>query len=111
MTMPAITTAIPKRRYQLGEFSLVVLGDIDSKDGRQYRYLLAVIPAGGQHPELFLSAEKQSGNLYLMRLMAAQASQELETSPYWHDLETFCADGVNVLKKILSLEDEEAIPL
>jgi hypothetical protein len=108
MGMPKIATAIPKRRYQLGEFSLVVLGDIESQDGREYQYLMGVIPEGKAQPELFVSAEKQPGKTYLMRVMAAQASQDLEQSPNWNDLESFCLDATLVLKKMLSLMDEEA---
>ena len=107
MSMPRIATAIPKRRYQLGDFSLVVLGDIESQDGRDYKYLMGVIPDGKSQPELFVSAEKQKGQTYLMRVMAAQASQELDSSPTWNEVENFCLDAILVLKKMLNLMDEE----
>jgi hypothetical protein len=42
MSIPTITTAIPLRRYQYGEFVVTVLGDIESPDAVRYRYILAV---------------------------------------------------------------------
>ena len=49
MSKPGIVTAIPKRRYTLGEFSLVVLGEIESNDNRDYGYIMAVVR--GTDPE------------------------------------------------------------
>ena len=46
MEAPKIQTAIPQRRYQLGEYSGVVLGEIESSDGVKYRYILALVREG-----------------------------------------------------------------
>ena len=38
-----IQTAIPKRRYRIGEFTAVVLGEVESEDRADYRYIMAVV--------------------------------------------------------------------
>ncbi len=46
MDAPKIQTAIPQRRYQFGEYTGVVLGDIESGDDVKYRYILALVREG-----------------------------------------------------------------
>ena len=111
MTMPVIVTAIPKHRYQLNEFQIVLLSDIESSDNVSYQYLLAVIPEGARQPELYISAEKIPGRTYQMRVVAAQASQILQQSPDWHDADVFATDALLVLKKLMGLMNEEAMQI
>ena len=61
MSKPAFKTAIPKRRYKLGEFSIVVLGEVESEDDIDYQYILAVVQGQDPEPGLYITAEK-SGN-------------------------------------------------
>ena len=37
---PKIQRAIPKKRYQLGEFGVTVLGEIESPDIASYHYIM-----------------------------------------------------------------------
>ena len=111
MALPQIATALPKRRYQLGEFALIVLGEIESKDSRKYQYVMGVIPEGGSRPELFITAERRRGGTYLMRVVAERAEQDLEESSSWNELENFCLDALLVVKKLLNLMDEQPIEL
>ena len=57
MDKPEIKTAIPKRRYRLGEFSLVVLDEIDSTDDVDYNYILAVVRESEAEPGLYITAQ------------------------------------------------------
>lgn len=112
MALPQIKTAIPKRRYQFGEFSLVILGDIESSDGVYYHFLMGVIPEGANAPELFISAEKCPPNerqdgAYQMRVVAEQASKTIEKSDRWKQLEVFADDALVLVSKLLNLTDEE----
>ena len=43
---PTIATAIPKRRFQIGDYSASLLGEVESNDRRHYRYILALVPTG-----------------------------------------------------------------
>ena len=38
---PKIKTAIPQRRYQYGDYLVTVLGEIESGDDRDYRFVAA----------------------------------------------------------------------
>ncbi len=112
MPLPLIHTALPKRRYQYGEFTMVVLGEIDSRDDIPYQFLMAVIPPDANTPELFISVEKCSRQAshdgkYQMRIIAAQMSQMLGKSDNWGDLDTFVNDALAVLSKLLNLTDEQ----
>ena len=66
---------------------------------------------GGSQPELFITAERQRGGTYLMRMVAERAEQDLAESPNWNDLENFCLDALLVVKKLLNLMDEQPIEL
>jgi hypothetical protein len=116
MALPIIKTAIPKRRYQFGEFSLVVLGNIESDDGISYQFLLGIIPEGKNQPELFISAEKNPPNqreagIYQMRVVAEQASKTLEQSDRWQDLDVFVKDALALTSELLNLTDEQPVQI
>jgi hypothetical protein len=57
VTTPQFGTAVPQQRYQIGPFSAVLLGEVESKDERRYRFVLAVIRPGSNEPSLFVTAE------------------------------------------------------
>jgi len=58
MNKPGIMTAMPRRRYRYGEFTVVVLGDIESSDGIDYRYIMAVVKGADPEPGLYLTAKR-----------------------------------------------------
>jgi hypothetical protein len=116
MALPVIKTAIPKRRYQFGEFSLVVLGEIESGDGISYQFLVSIIPEGKNAPELFISAEKcppnqREAGIYQMRVLAEQASKTIKQSDRWQDLDEFMQDALALASELLNLSDERPILL
>ena len=116
MALPVIKTAFPKRRYQFGEFLLVILGEIESGDNIPYHFLLGVIPDGANTPELFISAEKcphsqAKAEVYQMRIIADQMSQTLNQSERWCHLDEFVDDALTVVAKLLNLVDEEPVRL
>lgn len=116
MALPIIKSAFPKRRYQFGEFLLVVLGEIESGDNIPYHFLLGVIPEGANAPELFISAEKYLSSqaeegVYQMRIIADKMSQTLNQSNRWCHLDEFVDDALTVVAKLLNLVDEEPVLL
>ncbi|HDN27217.1 MAG TPA: hypothetical protein ENG03_09015 [Thioploca sp.] len=116
MALPIIKTAIPKRRYQFGEFSIVILGEIESDDGIPYHFLLGIIPEGASTPELFISAEKCPGNqqeegAYQMRIIAEKATQTVNKSNNWEQLDAFVEDALALVSKLLKLTDEKPMLL
>ena len=58
MERPKIQVAIPQRRYQLGSYQAVVLGEIESGDERRYQYILALVKQDETQPGFYVTAEK-----------------------------------------------------
>ncbi len=113
---PDIKTAIPKRRYKIGEFSVVVLGDVDSRDGVSYQYVLAVIREGESEPGLYITAERDDpdniGESPLsMRVIMRDGSEVVSSSARWRDIELFVSDALAAVVTILDLQDEQPFRL
>ena len=110
MNKPGIVTAIPRRRYRYGEFTVVVLGDIESSDGIDYRYIMAVVKGEDPEPGLYLTAEKTGGggrqSDYTMRIIMRDGAEMIATSPSWDDLDAFVRDGLEIVNEVLELSDE-----
>jgi hypothetical protein len=111
MSKPGIVTAIPRRRYRLGEFNLVVLGDIESNDNRVYRYIMAVVQGEDPQPGLYITAERSADpghNRCAMRLVMRDGEDVIGSSEAWNDLDAFTDEGIRLVSRILDLTDEEA---
>ena len=107
MNAPHINTAIPKRRYQLGDFGITVLGDVESGDGNDYQYVFAMLQDGKSDPSLYVVAIKVAGSEdYTLRLIAPNMERDLDTSPAWRDLDHFCEQGISIAQQIVGLKDE-----
>lgn len=114
MSIPQIGTAIPKRRYQLGEFTAVVLGEVESKDGEDYRYVMALVAEGQHQPIFFVSAVRnRSGDegSHRLRAASAQMTRDLGASDDWSALDNFCDEALQVSRQALGLMDEQPIRL
>ncbi|WP_303902363.1 hypothetical protein [Thiohalomonas denitrificans] len=115
MSAPVIKTAIPKRRYQFGEFLVTVLGEVESGDGVDYRYIMAVVQEANPKPNLFLSIEPNGGEIgegrWALRVSMPDGSEVIGASDQWGDLDTFTREGLTMVQKMLALEDETAYRL
>ena len=108
MKIPKINTAIPKRRYQLGDFGITVLGEVQSGDGNDYRYVFAMVQDGKSEPSLYITASRVAGGEdYALRLIAPNMERELDVSPAWRDLDHFCEQGISIAQQIIGLKDEQ----
>lgn len=111
MNKPGIVTAIPKRRYKLGEFSVVILGDIESKDGIDYHLIMAVVRDSDPEPGLYLTAERPaeagtSEGVYTMRIIMRDGAEVLGSSDAWSSIEVFAKEALDVVSRVLNLTDE-----
>ncbi len=104
---PDILRALPQRRYKFGEFTVVVLGDIETRDAVDYRYILAVVRDGDPEPGIYLCCERGDGGIYQMRLIMRDGAEVLADDPRFADVEAFTLSGLDVLRQILNLGDEE----
>jgi hypothetical protein len=109
MHKPGIVTAIPRRRYTFGEFSVIVLGDVESNDGVDYRYIAAVVQGKDPEPGMYITAELCSGSRAAhldMRLVMRDGAQIIGSSDEWGDLDVFTEEALQVISRILNLGDE-----
>ncbi len=108
---PDIKTALPKRRYRYGEFTVVVLGDIETGDPNPYRYLMAVVREGEAEPGMYLTCEPNPDGSgvegdFAMRMILPDGARYVAGADQWRDLEVFCDSGLQVLAQVLKLSDE-----
>lgn len=110
MQKPGFSTAIPKRRYKFGEFSVVILGEIESNDGISYSHIAAVVKGADPEPGLYLTAEKGAATAgndnYNMRMIMRDGAEVIGTSDRWADLDAFSGDVLDVVAQVLNLSDE-----
>jgi hypothetical protein len=113
---PQIRTAIPKRRYQVGRFMATLLGEIESGDDRNFRYILAYVRQGSQEPELYVGAEhtpppERAEGAYRLRVIGEILSDVIDTDDRWGDLETFAEQALKLGAQALGLQRETATRL
>ncbi|QIK38117.1 hypothetical protein GWK36_09100 [Caldichromatium japonicum] len=107
---PLIQTAIPKRRYRIGGYVATLLGEIESKDGRRYRYLLAFVPEGASEPVLYVcsesspSAERATG-AYRLSLISESLNEFLDCNDRWGEIEPFAEQGLRLGCQVLGLPE------
>jgi len=103
---PGIVTAIPVRRYSFGEFTLTVLGEVESSDGIRYAYVMAVIKGQDPEPGIYITAEQAAGSGYDMRIIMRDGAEIIGNSEQWGSLEVFVAEAVRIVSQVLGLSDE-----
>ena len=113
---PRIKTALPKRRYQLGDYSATVLGEIEADDGHDYRWLMAFVPMGRNEPSLYVcceaaAAERRGDGDWDMRIVSEAMTDVLDTADHWGDLDTFCEQAIDLGRQVLGLANQEAFRL
>jgi hypothetical protein len=113
---PKIKTALPKRRYQIGDHSATVLGEVESGDGRDYHYILALVPMGEQEPVLYVTSEqaapeRRSQGGYELRVISASLTDVLDTADRWSDLEAFSEQALDLAQQVLGLRNQQIFKL
>lgn len=116
MDAPSIETAIPKRRYQIGDLSAVILGDVKSGDERRYEYVMALVPDGEQNPILYITAERISTRgggeeVMVVRVIAEGDERTLGPEARWRELDVFAEDALAMARQVMGLGQEEAMRL
>lgn len=106
MKRPGIVTAIPRHRYSLGEYTVVVLCEIESNDGIDYNYIVAVVRGQDPEPGLYITAEKTRGKDLAMRMIMHDGAEVIGTSAAWSDVDAFVAAALDVVARVLNLTDE-----
>ena len=113
---PRISTAIPKRRYQFGEYAVTLLGEIETPDPVAYQFIMAFVEEGHSQPALYVTCERARPNRtaegrYLMRIINSALSEELMQSDALGRVDDFAAAALDAGRQILSLSDAEPFRL
>ena len=109
MDAPKIQTAIPQRRYQLGDHHAVLLGEIESGDARRYHYILALVRDGEATPRCFVTAERaprarRAEGGYALRLITEAFTEELSVADDWGDIERFATEALTLAARTLGID-------
>ncbi len=111
MNAPDIQTAVPARRYEIGDYSAVLLHDVTSRRAIAYYFILALVPFGGAAPVLYVTAERAEGLAEgpdtVVRVIAETGERVFGPDDRWRELETFAEDALAMARKVLRLEGEE----
>lgn len=112
---PTITTAIPKGRYQIGDYSATMLTDIQSPDARQYRHILAFVPDGQREPRFYVCCESAtdpaSPRLCNLRVVSEALSEVVDSSERWADADAFAEQALELGVQALGLSRQQIVKL
>ncbi len=113
---PKIQTAIPKQRYQFGEYGISVLGEIESADLQAYQYIMAFVPEGKPEPVLYICSEKslpkdRHEGSHRLRVINQAMSEVMSVGDQWGDLDSFSAEALKLGEQILGLAGEQPVKL
>lgn len=113
---PNIKTALPKRRYQIGDHAATLLGEIESGDGRAYRFILALVPMGEQEPVLYVTSEpsapeRRGQGAYDLRVISEGLTDVLDTADRWESLDQFADQAIDLAQQVLGLRNQQVVKL
>ncbi|MEY6434054.1 hypothetical protein ABC977_16740 [Thioalkalicoccus limnaeus] len=114
---PKIRTAIPKRRYQIGDYAATLLGEIESEDSHRYRFILAWVRHGDVQPCLYVvsdeAPEQSDSNGTPFRLVVVNdvLTEVFDTDERWGDLEVFADQALRLGTQYLGLQREAQVRL
>lgn len=114
MPIPSIDTAIPKRRYQYGEFTITLLSEITSQDPHTYLYIAAVMQDGKSQPEVYITCEPISAkeqNKFRVRVLSDQQEHVISEASEWRNEQAFCDFALQGIKEMFELSDEKPVLL
>ncbi|MDZ7754265.1 MAG: hypothetical protein U5S82_22155 [Gammaproteobacteria bacterium] len=110
MERPQINTALPERRYHIGTFQAVILGDIESPDENSYFFILALVPEGVEDPVLYVISEEvvteDDMKATVITVRSEDGEKVLGPNPEWRDIEGFARDALAIVQRVMRLTDE-----
>ncbi len=111
--IPTFATAVPKRRYKLGEFQAVVLGDVESKDDIEYVWVFALVREGESEPLMYITLEriKDAMDTLQMHIRLQEQSRVYPAGEEMRDIENFTEMSIDAVVRLFELKDEEPFRL
>ena len=85
-----------------------MLGEIESSDGTDYQYILAVVRGQDPEPGLYITAEKADASKreYSMRIIMRDGEDIVGSSTEWGRIEPFIEEAMGIVSRVLNLGDE-----
>ena len=113
---PKITTAIPKQRYSFGEYSITVLGSVESPDPVTYQYIMAFVEDGKSQPSLYMTCEKARPNKamdgkFMLRVINSALAEVLIQNDELGNLDEFVCEALEAGRQVLGLTDVQPYQL
>jgi len=108
--MPRISSATPLRRYRLGTYRAVLLGDIESVGGVKYLYILAVVADGALEPLLYVASEVNAladvgGGSHFLGVFDERGHSNGGAANEWADPELFAQKALSIALERLDLSE------
>lgn len=115
-TFPKIRTAIPRRRYQYGDYAVTVLGDIESADEHAYQLVAAFVKEGDSEPQMYVVSElppaaERVGGAHALRVISSVMDEVMDVDERWRRLDDFAEQALQLGAQMLGLEQEIPYPL
>lgn len=113
---PKIKTAIPQRRYRYGDFLVTVLGEIESGDDRDYRFVTAFVKEGETQPQLYVVSERlptweRANGSHALRVINRSMDEVMDVDDRWQRLSIHVDQALQLGSQLLGLEREEPYQL
>jgi hypothetical protein len=113
---PVIRTALPQRRYRVGEYQVTLLAEVESGDGVDYQYILAFVEEGRSRPSLYLCSERnppgeRGEGSHRLRLVNDAMSEVLGSNDAWRHLDFFAEEAMRIGIATLALRGEQPVRL
>ena len=113
---PVIRTAIPQRRYQYGDFTITLLGDVQSGDDREYQFIAAFVKEGDSRPQLFIVSEHlppghRADGSHALRVISNTLDEVMDVDGRWQRQTDFVDQMLQLGGQILGLEQDTPYPL
>lgn len=113
---PKIGTAIPQRRYRYGDYGVTILGEIESRDGVEYRFIAAFVREGEGQPRLFIVSERtppaeRAEGSHRLRVINSSMDEVMDVDARWARLDDFSKQALEMGAQLLGLDQETPYPL
>jgi hypothetical protein len=106
---PVIESAEPRRRFPLGKYTAVLLDNIKSAGGVQYRYILVVFNDESEKPCFFVASEVNTmveafgGGSHFLGVFPGNGHENHGDSDDWADLKKFTERALEIVKERLKI--------
>jgi len=108
---PKIKTAIPQRRYRYGDYLVTVLGEIESGDDRNYRFVAAFVREGESQPQLYVVSERlppgeRANGSHVLRVINSSMDEVMDVDDRWQQMSDYVDQALQLGSQLLGLEQE-----